>query len=50
MRQRDLFEQFEVTLINGDAWMKRRNYDDQANVQDDSCDFCSCGENACGCG
>ena len=45
-----LFEQFEVTLIyEGCMDEAACNYDDQANVQDDSCDFCSCGENACGC-
>ena len=45
-----LFEQFEVTLINEGCMDEAAcNYDDQANVQDDSCDFCSCGENACGC-
>ena len=36
----------------GQPWLHRQracNYDAEANVDDNSCEFCSCGQNACGC-
>ena len=45
-----LVETIEVTLVNpGCTDSAACNYDDDANVDDDSCEFCSCGLNACGC-
>ena len=40
----------EVTLVNpGCTDSAACNYDDDANIDDESCEFCSCGQNACGC-
>ena len=45
-----LQEQFNVTLVNpGCTDNAACNYDADANVDDDTCEFCSCGQNACGC-
>ncbi|MDC3397083.1 hypothetical protein OAW57_00145, partial [Flavobacteriales bacterium] len=45
-----LEETIEVTLVNpGCTDNAACNYDDDANIDDESCEFCSCGQNACGC-
>ena len=45
-----LEETIEVTLVNpGCTDSAACNYDADANLDDESCEFCSCGQNACGC-
>ena len=45
-----LEETIEVTLVNpGCTDSAACNYDADANLDDESCEFCSCGLNACGC-
>ena len=45
-----LEETIEVTLVNpGCTDSVACNYDADANLDDDSCEYCSCGQNACGC-
>ena len=45
-----LEETIEVTLVNpGCTDSVACNYDADANLDDESCEFCSCGLNACGC-
>ena len=44
-----LEETIEVTLVNPGCTDDAYNYDAEANLDDESCDYCSCGQNACGC-